>query len=58
MTTTIAWAMMEPRLAFDGEIDAAWNEADAVGQLTRLDDECCHDDVERDQELKPQPWEW
>ena len=50
--------MMEPRLAFDGEIDAAWNEADAVGQLTRLDDECCHDDVERDQELKPQPWEW
>jgi len=49
---------MEPRLAFDGAIDATWKEADVLGALTRLDDEYCHDDAERDQELKPQPWEW
>ena len=58
MTTTIAGTTMEPLLAFDGAIDATWNETYMVGQLTRLDDECCHDDVEREQELEPQAWEW
>ena len=44
--------------ALKGMDDATWNEADVLGALTRIDDEYPHDDAERDQELKPQPWEW
>ena len=58
MPTPIAGTTMEPLLAFDGAIGVSWDEPDVMGQLTRLDDECCHEDVERDQELKPQAWEW
>jgi len=55
MTATIAGTTMEPPLQCG---DATWNEADVLGALTRIDDEYPHDDAERDQELKPQPWEW